>query len=573
VIALATLASALGRVVSRAVGGGPIATDVCTLILPAITAFVTVPAPRSIHRVRRVALVLAFTGVVVGCRKALAKIWVAARLPGAKPRYIRGEVSGVSVQTGVSAGNIPVSAAAAHLTHAWLGHVALTAAIAMTPAAAALTAHAALGGQALSASGPTVRVPGDMLRRVLGNQTATRVTYHVTATDGAGNRLAPKCDPPSGARFALGKTPVACSATDAAGKQAHASFLVTVHRGGKPQPPDDTKPKLDVPDDFAHDATTPSGSRVTYPASAHDDRDGALTPDCLPISGSFFALGPTRVRCTATDAAGNTSDDDFTITVVPAGDADHTGPVISVPDPIKRAATSKEGAKVTYTVSATDNRDGPLKPSCDPASGSLFPVDTTTVTCSAHDHAGNSKTQSFTVTVTPWASQSDGPTPGSPRRENTDPPPPSPLSTPLDLTGNWHLKFMRAPDYQVDEYTIALSSRDDAKCQGEKPPCYGGYWYHVNRGCVAAEFIARAEATDHIATFSGTARDYPDRGRQIYTGHSTIDSSTPLAFTGTFSQQMPPGQDDIKANFVFTRCTEPGQTTAPRCPVYPACPR
>jgi len=374
VVALSTLASVLGWVVSHAFGGGPVATGICTAVLPSITAFVTYPAPRAVHRVRRVTFVLLFTGLVATCRKAVGKVRTTARIPSAKPHDLGGQVGGISAQAGASAGNIPVSAATAHLTHAWLRRVALTAAISVTPAAVAITAHELIGGQAFSASGPTVRVPDGVDARVAGNRTTTRVTYRVTAADDAGNPLAPKCHPPSGARFTLGTTPVMCSATDAAGRRAEGHFVVTVRRGGDPQPPDDKQPVLTVPDDFTHDATTADGARVTYAASARDARDGALTPDCLPTSGSLFALGRTRVVCAATDASGNTARAIFTVTVVRAGAADLTPPVITVPDTIKTPATSNDGATVTYDVSATDNRDGSLKPKCDPRSGSVFPA-------------------------------------------------------------------------------------------------------------------------------------------------------------------------------------------------------
>ena len=43
--------------------------------------------------------------------------------------------------------------------------------------------------------------------------------------------------------------------------------------------------------------------------------------------------------------------------------------------------------------------------SCDPASGSTFPVGTTTVNCTATDGSGNKATGSFTVTVTPFVAQ------------------------------------------------------------------------------------------------------------------------------------------------------------------------
>ena len=53
---------------------------------------------------------------------------------------------------------------------------------------------------------------------------------------------------------------------------------------------------------------------------------------------------------------------------------------------------------VNFTVTATDNCPG-VTVVCVPPSGSIFPVGTTTVTCTATDASGNTATCSFTVTV------------------------------------------------------------------------------------------------------------------------------------------------------------------------------
>jgi hypothetical protein len=57
---------------------------------------------------------------------------------------------------------------------------------------------------------------------------------------------------------------------------------------------------------------------------------------------------------------------------------------------------------VQFTPAATDAVDGPLVPaaiSCSPAAGSIFPLGTTPVTCSATDSRGNVGTGGLTVTV------------------------------------------------------------------------------------------------------------------------------------------------------------------------------
>src|SRR6185503_12292687 len=51
-----------------------------------------------------------------------------------------------------------------------------------------------------------------------------------------------------------------------------------------------------------------------------------------------------------------------------------------------------------FTTTASDNCPG-VTVVCTPASGSCFPVGTTTVTCTATDASGNTATCSFTVTV------------------------------------------------------------------------------------------------------------------------------------------------------------------------------
>ncbi|MEW6683481.1 MAG: SBBP repeat-containing protein [Nitrospirota bacterium] len=79
--------------------------------------------------------------------------------------------------------------------------------------------------------------------------------------------------------------------------------------------------------------------------------------------------------------------------------ADTTPPVLTVPGTITTNATSPAGAVVSYSASATDNRDSAPGVTCTPSSGSTFPIGTTTVTCMASDVAGNSASVQFQVIV------------------------------------------------------------------------------------------------------------------------------------------------------------------------------
>jgi probable HAF family extracellular repeat protein len=97
---------------------------------------------------------------------------------------------------------------------------------------------------------------------------------------------------------------------------------------------------------------------------------------------------------------------------------DVTPPELTVPSDITVGAQSASGTEVSFVVTATDPDDAPSTPECTPASGSVFPVGTTTVTCTSNDTNGNVGRATFKVNV-------DG-TPPTPfvfdfRAEATDP--------------------------------------------------------------------------------------------------------------------------------------------------------
>jgi len=207
------------------------------------------------------------------------------------------------------------------------------------------------------------------------------------AVDGAGTAA---CLPASGSTFALGTSTVTCNATDNAGNAAVATtFKVTVQ--------DTTPPVIEPHADLTAEATSKDGAAVSYTSPATSDAvDGPGTATCLPASGSTFALGTSTVTCNAKDNAGNAAvATTFRITV-----QDTTPPALTLPLPIGPIeGNTLGGANVTYAVSANDLVDGAVPVTCDKASGSLFPVGTTTVTCSASDVRSNKGTASFTVTV------------------------------------------------------------------------------------------------------------------------------------------------------------------------------
>jgi rhamnogalacturonan endolyase len=114
---------------------------------------------------------------------------------------------------------------------------------------------------------------------------------------------------------------------------------------------DTTPPVLALPANIVAEATGPDGAVVTFTASALDDVDGVVPVTLSPASGSTFALGPTTVTATASDAAGNVATGRFTVTV-----RDTTPPVIhsvaATPDRLWPAA--HQMIPVMVSANATD---------------------------------------------------------------------------------------------------------------------------------------------------------------------------------------------------------------------------
>jgi hypothetical protein len=115
---------------------------------------------------------------------------------------------------------------------------------------------------------------------------------------------------------------------------------------------DTTPPALQLPADITAEATGAAGAVVTFTATASDTNPLHPTVACTPASGSTFPLGATTVRCSATDAAGNTASGSFNVTVL-----DRVAPTVAVS--ISPATPSGEhgwySELVTVTVTATDN--------------------------------------------------------------------------------------------------------------------------------------------------------------------------------------------------------------------------
>lgn len=109
----------------------------------------------------------------------------------------------------------------------------------------------------------------------------------------------------------------------------------------------------------------------------------------------------TAISCTSDGTECVVGDSGGNVLVGTRSVADTTPPVIAnVPSDATVEAAGPSGARYTYTnPTASDDTDGPVPVSCEPASGSTFPLGDTTVTCTATDKAGNRATATFAVHV------------------------------------------------------------------------------------------------------------------------------------------------------------------------------
>jgi hypothetical protein len=158
-----------------------------------------------------------------------------------------------------------------------------------------------------------------------------------------------------------------------------------------------TPPTITVPASFTAEADSTAGWTSSWTVSAADAEDDTdPLPSCTPAAGTVLPLGVTTVECTATDSAGSSAKDHFDVTVV-----DSTAPTLSgTPSDISVTTSDTGGRTVSFTdPTATDTVDPSPHVGCAPESGSLFPVGTTPVTCTASDASGNESTGSFRVTV------------------------------------------------------------------------------------------------------------------------------------------------------------------------------
>ncbi|NVJ86007.1 MAG: HYR domain-containing protein, partial [Algoriphagus sp.] len=190
-------------------------------------------------------------------------------------------------------------------------------------------------------------------------------------------------------------TTVTYTARDIHGNTETASFTVTVT--------DNELPVITCPNNISSTVEFgQTGKVITYDLPVATDNCGVPTVELISglESGQVFPLGITMVTYRATDAAGNTAECSFTVTITES--EDNEDPVINdCPSDITISNDSGNCAAVVNWIApiATDN-SGSVSLISNYEPGSIFPVGTTQVIYTATDGSGNQFTCSFNVIVT-----------------------------------------------------------------------------------------------------------------------------------------------------------------------------
>jgi len=183
--------------------------------------------------------------------------------------------------------------------------------------------------------------------------------------------------PASGSSYPLGSTTIQFSGTDVANNSASCQFNVVV---------DQTPPTITCPSNrLSNVAVQNFGNAVVSDSSPYTVAVTAGLP-----SGSTFPEGINSVTFTATDAAGNSNQCTFNLTIDLTPPAMVCNPGISQTDPVV----------FFYGANATD-ANGPITITqiSGLTSGSTFPNGSTTVTYRGVDAAANQALCSFTVRI------------------------------------------------------------------------------------------------------------------------------------------------------------------------------
>src|SRR5229473_8082680 len=229
---------------------------------------------------------------------------------------------------------------------------------------------------------PSITCPAPITAEATGNESAFVVPGSATAFDIAGPVT---ITGPAAGSYPLGTTTVTYTATDQSGNQSSCTTTITVV--------DTTPPSISCPAPITVEATSVAGAFVTPGVATASDIAGPVTITG-PAAGTY-PLGTTTITYTATDAVGNTSSCNSSITV-----HDTTAPMITITTPAHTVYAIGQVVNASY--SCSDIGSGVATCAGNVASGT--PIDTSSAgtksfTVTALDNVGNTSHQTVTYDV------------------------------------------------------------------------------------------------------------------------------------------------------------------------------
>jgi hypothetical protein len=279
---------------------------------------------------------------------------------------------------------------------------------------------------------------------------------------------------------------------------------------------DATPPTVVCPTQIPTECTT-GGAPLQYEGEAAADESGIASFECLPLRGAILPSGHHMGVCNAVDTAGNGASCTFDI-VIGGGGVTITCPADRVEE------CTAGGAQATGGATASNTCGGTATVSCQPATGALMPVGTTTNTCTASDGAGNQAECRYDVTV----------------RDTL-----APVVTPKPDVELW------PPNHKYVTVTLAdcIGSITD-QCDGSLDPNTAGEIVRVTSD--EPEELARKGGdgrtcrdmvlVDKSSVQLRAEREGPDNGR-IYTIHYVVRDKAGHAVNGTCRANVPHDQN------------------------------
>lgn len=190
--------------------------------------------------------------------------------------------------------------------------------------------------------------------------------------------------------FAVGLTTVSYTVTDASGNSRSLSFEIQIVDLEIPV-------VVNGPQDIVVEAEQGlCGSTISWVEPTATDNCSVFDIKPSNYPGEFFAVGSTLVSYTAIDTTGNIAVHEFTVTV-----EDTQAPIIDglTGDILVNTDFNQCDAIVTWTEPTISDNCTVVSANVDIASGTAFPIGTTTVSYTVIDSAGLETVQSFDVTV------------------------------------------------------------------------------------------------------------------------------------------------------------------------------